>query len=264
MPEAVDAVGRAVGKCRIVLERPALFAQARNGDGDADDAGELLESEKNLCAVRPRAGIGDIEVIASGLGRKAGRTVGRDAVAEHAVHALEIAGLADLVDRIFVAPLAVDQHTHYAASPRTSAAAWRIAAMFARYDSGVRSLNTAEPATSALAPARTTSAATCGVMPPSISMSIGRPPASARSLRSLSIAAGMNFWPPKPGLTDMTRMRSTRSMTGSTASAGVPGLVVTPAFLPSARIACSERWICGPASTCTVMMSEPALANASR
>ena len=40
--------------------------------------------------------------------------------------------------------------------------------------------------------------------------------------------------------------------------------MVTPAFLPSARIACSERCRCGPASTCTVMMSAPALAKASR
>ena len=191
--EAVDAVRRAIGKRRIVLERPALFAQARDSDGDADEAGELLECEKNLRAVRPRTGIGDIEVIAPGLGRKAGRTVGRDAVAEYAVHALEIAGFADLVDRIFVAPLAVNQHTHYAASPRTSAAAWRIAAMFARYDSGVRSLNTAEPATSALAPARATSAAFSGVMPPSISISIGRPWARVRTLRELLDGAANEF-----------------------------------------------------------------------
>src|SRR5262249_51030754 len=130
--ETVDAIGRAVGEGGIVLERPALLAQARNRDGDTDDPGQLLEREVNLGAVRPRARIGDIEVIASGLGRKAGRAVRGDAVAEHAVHALEITGLADLVDRILVAPLAVYQHTHYAASPRTSAAAWRIAAMFAR------------------------------------------------------------------------------------------------------------------------------------
>ena len=56
----------------------------------------------------------------------------------------------------------------------------------------------------------------------------------------------MNFWPPKPGLTDITRIRSTRSITGAMVSTGVPGLRVTPAFLPSARIACSERWMCGP------------------
>ena len=56
----------------------------------------------------------------------------------------------------------------------------------------------------------------------------------------------MKAWPPKPGLTDITRIRSTRSITGSMVSIGVPGLSVTPAFLPSARIACSERCTCGP------------------
>ena len=56
----------------------------------------------------------------------------------------------------------------------------------------------------------------------------------------------MKAWPPKPGLTDMTRMRSMRSITCSIVLAQVPGLRVTPAFLPSARIACSERWMCGP------------------
>ena len=40
---------------------------------------------------------------------------------------------------------------------------------------------------------------------------------------------------------DMMRMRSTRSMTCSMLDTGVAGFIVTPAFLPSARIACSER-----------------------
>ena len=53
--------------------------------------------------------------------------------------------------------------------------------------------------------------------------------------------APMNFWPPNPGFTDITRIRSTTSMTGSIVLSGVPGLSVTPTFLPSARIACSER-----------------------
>ena len=74
----------------------------------------------------------------------------------------------------------------------------------------------------------------------------------------------MKAWPPKPGLTDIIRTRSTRSITCSMVETGVAGLIVTPAFLPSARIACSERCTCGPASTWTVMMSEPALAKASR
>ena len=51
---------------------------------------------------------------------------------ECAVDALEGAGLAGLRGRVLVAPLAVDQHAHQAASPRASAAAWRIAAMLVR------------------------------------------------------------------------------------------------------------------------------------
>ena len=93
---------------------------------------ELLERAKDLRAVRPRAGVGDVEVIAAGLGRKAGGAVGGDAVAEHAVDALEIAGLAGLLRQLLVTPLAVEQDAHHAASPRASAAALRIAAMLAR------------------------------------------------------------------------------------------------------------------------------------
>ena len=130
--EAIDPVGRAVGKRGIVLERPALLAQAGNGVGDADRAVELFERTKDLRAVRPRAGVGDVEVIAAGLRRKAGGAVGGDAVAEHAIDTLEIAGLAGLLRQLLVTPLAVEKDAHHAASPRASAAALRIAAMLAR------------------------------------------------------------------------------------------------------------------------------------
>ena len=50
-------------------------------------------------------------------------------------------------------------------------------------------------------------------------ISIGRPPASARNPDSFSTAAGMNFWPPKPGLTDMTRIRSTMAIRNAAAMA---------------------------------------------
>ena len=66
-------------------------------------------------------------------------------------------------------------------------------------------------------------------------------PASARTAAIFSRAEAMNACPPKPGLTDMTRMRSTASSTYSIVLSGVAGLIETPAFLPSARIACSER-----------------------
>jgi hypothetical protein len=125
-------------------------------------------------------------------------------------------------------------------------------------------LNTAEPATRAFAPAAATSGAVSAVTPPSTSMSMGRSPISALMRATLSTIAGMKDWPPKPGLTLMTSTRSRRSSTYSMTLSGVPGFSETPAFLPRARIACSERSRCGPASACTVMMSEPALAKASR
>ena len=44
----------------------------------------------------------------------------------------------------------------------------------------------------------------------------------------------MKRWPPKPGSTVITVTRSTASITGATALAGVPGLMATPAFLAEA------------------------------
>ena len=41
---------------------------------------------------------------------------------------------------------------------------------------------------------------------------------------TLSSMAGMNAWPPKPGLTVMTRIKSSRSSTYSIALSGVPGI----------------------------------------
>ena len=93
---------------------------------------ELLERAVDQRAVRPRAAVRDIEVIAPGLGLEAGRAVGRDAVAEAAVGALEFAARAGFLRQLAVAPRAVDQNAHYAASPRAIAAALRIAAMLAR------------------------------------------------------------------------------------------------------------------------------------
>ncbi len=64
----------------------------------------------------------------------------------------------------------------------------------------------------------------------------------ASRARIFSTTAGMKAWPPKPGLTDITRTRSSaveHVLDG--ALRRVAGLSDTPAFLPSARIACSER-----------------------
>jgi hypothetical protein len=70
--EAVDPVGRAIGKGRIVFEGPALLPQSGNGIGDADRVAEFFQCAKDLRAVRPRAGVGDIEMIAAGFGLEAG------------------------------------------------------------------------------------------------------------------------------------------------------------------------------------------------
>ncbi len=79
----------------------------------------------------------------------------------------------------------------------------------------------------------------------------------------LDRCSGMNTGR-RPGLTDITRIEIDKIddiLDGLDRRAEIS---VTPAFLPSARIACSERCTCGLDSACTVMMSDPALANASR
>ena len=62
------------------------------------------------------------------------------------------------------------------------------------------------------------------VMPPSTWMRMARPAVMARRRRIFSSVAGMNFWPPKPGLTVITRIRSIRSSTYSTTLSGVAGI----------------------------------------
>ena len=65
-------------------------------------------------------------------------------------------------------------------------------------------------------------------------------------------AVGMNDWPPKPGLTDMTSTRSRSSSTYWRTSGGVEGLSATPDRAPASRIKVSvrSRWV--DASACTV------------
>ena len=80
---------------------------------------------------------------------------------------------------------------------------------------------------------------------------------------TLGIMSAMNFWPPKPGSTVITRIISTRSIKGSTALAGVLGFTTTPAFLPLVWIlsmaARMFSWV--SASTWQVTMSAPASQN---
>src|SRR5690606_1493228 len=112
-----------------------------------------------------------------------------------------------------------------------------------------------------LAPARATSAAFAGPIPPSTSIQRSRRPrasAISRICRILRSAEGMKAWPPKPGLTLITRTMSTSSRTYSTEEGWVAGLSATAGRAPSLRICCSVRCRCVQASTWTVTMSAPA------
>ena len=77
--------------------------------------------------------------------------------------------------------------------------------------------------------------------------------------------SAMNFWPPKPGSTVITRIKSHSLIKGSTALAGVLGLTTTPAFLPLAWTRRSASWMFSSvsASTWQVMISPPASQNCS-
>src|SRR5206468_1495103 len=100
---------------RARAEHPALAAHQRLDHGDRDHVLQRFELAEDEGAVCPRAGEGDIEVIAPRLGGEAapaGRTgaaVGRDPAAEARRRADETAR-ADLV--ALVLPDAVDEHAH--------------------------------------------------------------------------------------------------------------------------------------------------------
>ncbi len=227
---------------------------------------ELLERAVDQRAVRPRAAVRDIEMIAPGLGLEAGRAVGGDAVAEAAVGALELAGRCRFPAAARRRSICRRSSTPIRPPPRAPAPRrcgspryWRGSARRAALEHGGAGDQHIGAGRAHRARVLRRDAA--------VDLDVDRPPAGERAqpARSSRSAAGMKVWPPKPGLTDITSIevdevdhRLDRSRPAS------PGLSVTPAFLPSARIACSERCRCGPASTCTVMMSEPALAKASR
>jgi hypothetical protein len=75
---------------------------------------------------------------------------------------------------------------------RPAFAAARMAEMFLAQSASPSPLNTAEPATSTLAPAAATSGAVSGVTPPSISMSTGRSPI-------IFLTTGRDAWWPRRG-----------------------------------------------------------------
>src|SRR5438067_5197299 len=62
--------------------------------------------------MRPRAVPRHIDVIPAGLGLVARRAIGGDAIAKHALDALEFAGRPGLLRQLLLAPGAVDQDAH--------------------------------------------------------------------------------------------------------------------------------------------------------
>jgi hypothetical protein len=111
-------VRRAVGEFRIVRKGPAVIFQPGDRVSNRDRAVEFLERAIDQGAMRPRAAVCDIKVIAAGLRLEARRAVRADAVAELAFRAAECAVPAGFLRQFFVAPHAVDQHTHQV-SPRS-------------------------------------------------------------------------------------------------------------------------------------------------
>src|ERR1035437_6116366 len=77
-----------------------------------------------------------------------------------------------------------------------------------------------------------------------------------RAIRSREPA--MKVCPPQPGLTVITRTKSTKWSASSTDASDVPGLIATPGLTPRARTCWTKRLRCGSASTCTATRPAPA------
>src|SRR5215510_13888022 len=88
----------------VFVEHPALLPQSGDRIGDRDRAFEVLDRAIDQCAMCPWAAMRDVEVVAPGLGLEAGRTIRRDAVAEAAVGAPELAARAGFLRQLAVAP----------------------------------------------------------------------------------------------------------------------------------------------------------------
>src|SRR5687768_4101281 len=127
-------------------------------------------------------------------------------------------------------------------------------------------VKTALPATNVSAPARQHRVIVSRVTPPSTSSAADDPTAlrSCRARAIFSTDPSMNFWPPKPGFTDITSSRSMSRATSRSDSTGVDGLIATPARQPSSRIRCNCRCRCGAASWWIVNTFAPAPTNDSK
>jgi hypothetical protein len=69
--EAVDLVGNAIRITRVAFKRPAVLLEAGDRIGDGNQSLELLDRAIDQRAVRPRAAMRDIKMIAAGLGLEA-------------------------------------------------------------------------------------------------------------------------------------------------------------------------------------------------
>ena len=126
-------------------------------------------------------------------------------------------------------------------------------------------LNTAVAATRTFTPADTAPGAVSAFTPPSTSRShaIPRSVMAPRTCRIFGNTESMNLCPENPGLTDMTRTRSSSSMMSSSTGAGVAGFRATPACLPLSLTDCTTLWRWGVFSWCTMITSAPASMNTS-
>ncbi len=123
--------------------------------------------------------------------------------------------------------------------------------------------NTVLPATSTSTPAPAMRPAFSSVTPPSISTRQESPRRTTSFFASSALASvrSINFCPPKPGYTLITRNISHSSSAGAAAEKGVSGLMTAPHFTPAARMALSVCARFSPhASACTVMYPAPASA----
>src|SRR6516164_1533909 len=109
--KAVDLIERAIGTFGAQLVDPAIFAQIGQAVGNADGMLELLERAENDRAMSPRAVIPSIKVVTAGHRRIARRTIGGDAITEHARNAPEFAAGAGFF-RWILGPASVDHHSH--------------------------------------------------------------------------------------------------------------------------------------------------------
>ena len=86
--------GGAIGTMR---EAPAILEHQRMHDRHRNMVGQVFQQAENQCPVRPRAGIGYIEMVASALGlepalaRRAGTAIGGDPVTMARILADEMA-----------------------------------------------------------------------------------------------------------------------------------------------------------------------------